>query len=181
MKEEKIWAIKDGYLVKRDGSIYKLNWRNTGKMRKIKQSKNKDGYLLFNCNGKLVYSHRFVAECFIPNPDDLPEVNHKNEIKSDNRVVNLEWCDCKYNSNYGSRNKRIGETNSKVLKNNPKLTKKVYQYRKDGTFVKEWASAHEIERVLGYAKQNISACCLGKQKSAYGFIWSHTPLVSLDK
>lgn len=163
MKEEKIWAIKDGYLVHRDGSIYKLNWRNTGTMRRVKQSKDKKGYLYFNCNDKTTLAHRFVAEAFIPNSQNLPCVNHKNEIKTDNRVENLEWCDHKYNDNYGTRNKRVAESRSK----------KVLQYTKDGVFVKEWVSAKEIGIVLGYHTGYIAACCKGKHKTAYDFIWRY--------
>ena len=69
--------------------------------------KTKLGYLLVNlcCNGKVhkKYVHRLVAQTFVPNPENLTEVNHKNEVKSDNCVDNLEWCDRKYNINYGSR------------------------------------------------------------------------------
>lgn len=161
MEEKKIWAVKDGYLVHRDGSIYKLNWHNTGTMRKIKQSEDKGGYLRFHCNGKDTYVHRFIAECFLPNPDNLPEINHKNEIKTDNRVENLEYCTHKYNMNYGTRNKRAAESRCK----------KVCQYTLDGAFVKEWLSATEIQRVLGFDNGYISNCCKGKSKSAYDFIW----------
>lgn len=189
MIEEKIWAIKDGYLVHRDGTIYKLNWRNTGTMRKIKQQQKNDGYLCFGCNHKTVIAHRFIAECFLPNPDNLPQVNHKNEVKTDNRVQNLEWVTAKQNINYGSRNKRVSERIKKYYvneenrkkqsdahKNHPKLSKKVLQFTKDGKFVKEWVSTMEIERVLGFDHSYISRCCKGKAKSAYDFIWSHTPL-----
>ena len=165
MINEKIWAVKDGYLVHRDGSIYKLNWKRTGTMRKVKQSKN-DGYLVFCCNGKMIKSHRFIANCFIPNPQNLPEINHKDENKTNNCVENLEWCDRSYNINYGTAKQRWAE----------KQSKKVLQFTKDGEFVKEWCSTMEIERVLGYFHQNISDCCKGKTKSAYKFIWTFEPL-----
>lgn len=118
MKEnEKIWAVKDGYLVNRDGSIYKLNWKRTGTMRKVKQSTNQLGYLFFGKNGKMCLAHRFIAECFIPNPNNLPEINHKDENKTNNCVDNLEWCTHKYNINYGTRNKKVSIAQKKRFEN----------------------------------------------------------------
>lgn len=169
MKEEKIWAVKDGYLVNRDGSIYKLNWDRTKTMRKVAQNKTINGYLRFNLNGKTEYVHRFVASCFIPNPYNLPCINHKDENKTNNCIDNLEWCNYEYNTNYGSRNQKAG----KHLTNHPNKSKKVFQYTKDGKFVKEWQSLKEIQRVLGFKVQNISSCCNGKLKSYKGFIWRH--------
>ena len=64
---------------------------------------------------------------------------------------------------------------SKALTNHPSKSKKVYQFTKDGVFVKEWDSLREIERKLGYNAGNISYCCHGKLKSAYGFLWSLEP------
>ena len=74
--------------------------------------------------------------------------------------------------NYGTRNKKVSD----VLKNYPKFSKPVYQYTLDGKFIKEWQSSKEIERQLGYKHQAISRCCNSKHKSAYGYIWSYTPL-----
>lgn len=55
---------------------------------------------------KSCYVHRMIALAFLPNPDNLPQINHKDENKSNNKVSNLEWCNAKYNANYGTRNKR---------------------------------------------------------------------------
>ena len=65
----------------------------------------------FHHNGKKINKlcHRLIAEKFIPNPNNLPQCNHKNELKTDNRAENLEWCTASYNTNYGTRNKRVAE------------------------------------------------------------------------
>lgn len=112
--------------------------------------------------------HRLVAMAFVPNMFGLNQVNHINEDKTDNRAENLMWCDCKENINYGSRNERVSEKNT-----NGKLSKLVLQFTKSGEFIREWPSTQEVERVLCYSRGNISMCCLGKQKSAYNYIWRY--------
>lgn len=109
----------------------------------LNPEKDKDGYLqviLYN-NGKIhqIKIHRLVAQAFIPNPQDLPQVNHKDEVKTNNSVDNLEWCNAKYNANYGSRNIRRRETlikNGYFNEENVGLSKeeymkKYYQDNKD--------------------------------------------------
>ena len=137
-----------------------------GKERILKPFTNKDGYLLVtlskNGTHKKFQVHRLVALHFLPNPDNLPEVNHKDENKLNNNAENLEWCNRKFNINYGTRNKRIGKSNSK----------KVLQYTLDGEFVREWESTAECER-NGYNHGAVSDCCRGKRKTHKDFIWRY--------
>mgnify|MGYP001771891997 CR=1 FL=1 len=160
------WKYIDGYEglyeVSDKGRVKSIGY---GKERMLKPQRIKTGYLLVglckNREKKMCYVHRIVAQTFTPNPDNLPEVNHKDENKDNNSVQNLEWCDRKYNNNYGTRNQRQSEKHSKP----------VLQFTKDGEFVKEWKSTVDVQRNLGYAHQNISSCCTGKRKSSNGFIW----------
>lgn len=107
--------------------------------------------------------HRLVAQAFIPNPDNLPQVNHINEDKTDNRVENLEWCDVRYNINYGTRSKRQSE----------KLSKPICQYNLNGSLIRIWKGSRDIERELGFYSGSIIRCCKGKRNKANGFIWKY--------
>lgn len=69
-----------------------------------------NGYLLVGLQGKMFRVHRLVAQAFIPNLDNLPQVNHKDEDKTNNKIDNLEWCDAKYNNNYGARKDKARDT-----------------------------------------------------------------------
>ena len=151
-----IWKDIKGYegkyQVSNYGRVKSLNYRHTGNEKLLKPILQTDGYLYVSlCKPLKRFSiHRLVAEAFIQNPDNLPEVNHKDENPTNNHVDNLEWCTNKYNINYGSRNKRVSES----------LSKKVYQYTLDGELVKEWKSTAECGR-NGFQQQNIVRCCKG--------------------
>lgn len=148
-------------------SLESGRWKNREKI--LKPAKHKFGYLyVILCKDgirKNFRVHRLVAENFILNPLNLPQVNHKDEVKTNNCVENLEWCDAKYNINYGTHNEKMSKSKSKS----------VYQYTKSGEFVRGWESTMDIERDLGYFQSNISRCCHGKLKSAYKFVWSYKP------
>ena len=166
----------ENYQVSNLGRILSLNYRNTGKADLMTPRKRKNGYfqVKLSKNGEKKYClvHRLVAETFLPNPENKPEVNHIDEDKTNNFVGtpendykdgNLEWCDCKYNCNYGTSATRIGE----------KLSKPVFQFTLDGEFIREWKSCYEVQRKLGYRQSYTNACCRGNYKQAYGFIWKY--------
>lgn len=138
------------------------------KERILKPSITNSGYLqvvLFKNNvGTTCKIHRLVAEAFLPNPNNYPCVNHKNCIKTDDTVENLEWCDYQYNNTYADRMDKIKQ----------KLSKPVLQYDLDGNFIKEWNSPLEASITLfGKKVFSIYECCNGKRKSAGGYIWKY--------
>ena len=182
--------IYEGFEVSNWGRIKSLNYRHTGKFKLMSPIKDKDGYfkiqLWKNRKRKTCLVHRLVAEVFIPNPDNLPQVNHRiegdkgktinmvffNEDGSINKEKStIEWCDHTYNINYGTRNERAGKAISKA-KINGKCSKKVLQFTLDGDFIREWESISECGR-NGFDKGAVWRCCNGKLKQYKGFIWRY--------
>lgn len=116
---EEIWKDVvgcEGYQVSNFGRVKSLKYRNKCEERILKQTKNKvTGYYMVNICGKTRSVHRLVAQALIPNPHNLPQINHKDEDKTNNHVENLEWCDRKYNVNYGTSIQRAKQ-HRKILK-----------------------------------------------------------------
>ena len=163
------------YQVSDKGEVRSLNYKKTGKVQILKPAKNNCGYLLVTLskNGKRkgFLIHRLVAEAFIPNPDNLSQVNHKDEIKTNNNYLNLEWCTASYNNSYGTRIERVSEKRTGVF--NTKISKPVKQFDLRGNFIQEFPSIMEVERKFGYNNSHISSACNGKRQTANGYRWSY--------
>lgn len=154
-------------------SLKKFNKTNKGyssigyyrKEKILKPIKNKNGYLQIslskNGKSKIYFIHKLVAKEFLNNDNNFMYVNHKDENKLNNIVDNLEWCDAKYNCNYGNRNEKISN----------KLKKIVNQYDLEGNFIKQWKSALDVEKELGINRTHIGSCINNNRKSAGGYIW----------
>lgn len=136
--------------------------------RILRQKLRSDGYLDVELSKnnvqKSIYVHRLVAIAFIDNPNNYDVVNHKDENKSNNCVNNLEWCNHKYNTNYGTAIKR----------RNQKIYKKVKKYDKNMNFICEYNSLKEASNGDKSLYAHIGDCCKGKIKSCGGYIWRYS-------
>lgn len=116
---------------------------------------NKSGY------SRAYFTHVLVAIAFIPNPNNFPVVNHKDEKPSNNKVENLEWCTIKYNTNYGTAIQRRSKT----------ISLPVVQLTKNNEIVKIYDSGTIAEEKFGYSQGHISLCCVGIEEYSAGYKW----------
>ena len=169
MTEGEVWKDVVGYeniyMISNKGNIYSVGRKDTiGRRcggRTLRPRNHKHGYLhvALRKNGirKNKLMHRLVAEAFIPNPKNFLEVNHLDENKKNNCVENLEWCDTKYNVNYGTRNNRAGN----------KISKKVKAVNVINGDVIIFKSTLEAGR-KGYSQSSVASACRGVFKTSTG-------------
>ena len=165
--ENEIWKDIEGYegdyMVSSYGRVKSLI-----KNKILKPNKIKRGYLqvtFYDRKGYLV--HRLVAMAFLDNPNKYPQINHKDENKENNCVLNLEWCTPNYNNHYGSRIKKQIEAQT-----NGKKSIKVNQYSLDGKLINKWESMGECTR-NGFLASKVCLCCKGKKPQYKGYIWKY--------
>ena len=176
---EELFKIKsrfgefEDYRISKSGIVYSLRQGNVIKPLSS-DSLDTSGYpmvFLLDKNGKkhTIKIHTIVADTFIPNPDNLPCINHKDENKINNNVENLEWCTKAYNNVYNNKAKKIG---LKLRDSNPRK-KKVAAIDDKGNIIAIYKSVREAARNIGNENfdSNIHSGIRNKQKR-YGFYWS---------
>ena len=155
-------GFEEHYLVSDSGQVWSLR-----RHRALKSKIDRYGYEVVVLSVKGVPTHRtvhrLVAQAFIPNPQNLPAVNHINEIKTDNRVINLEWVSVADNDNHGTRNERMSKTKSR---------QPVEQILPDGTKVR-YKGVKDAYRKTGINRCCIALCCKNIRKTAGGFEWRY--------
>ena len=174
-----IWKTIDGtdnkYAVSNLGNVKRLEHYTIVGPNKIhyeerilKQYTSKDGYRVvhISINGKRYVKkvHRLVAQYFLDNPNDHPQVNHIDENRQNNSVENLEWCTAKQNSNHGSRNEKLRKCSGL----------KIAQYSLSGELIKIWDSMSQASASFGCTTTCcIRRVCKGDRKSYKGFVWKY--------
>lgn len=170
-----IWRDIKGYeglyQVSNLGRIKSLG-NNKSRKEKIKSIRiSKEGYEKVDLykKGKIqtLFVHRLVAKEFIKNINSFEEINHKDENPRNNNVNNLEWCDRKYNINYGTRTQKC------ILKLKGRNAKPINQYDRNGVFIRHWKSITEASKELKINQGSISNCCKNINKTGGGYKWSY--------
>ena len=155
---EEFRDIDEYYAVSNKGNILSKRYN---RILKPHSDSKKLGYKYITLNYKGIKKtyqiHRLVAKLFIPNPNNLPCVNHKDENPSNNCVENLEWCTYSYNLSYKNRIKR--ELSTKIKTNTCNAPKKVIQMDLNSNFLREFESANKASICLNIPSQHIVDCC----------------------
>lgn len=164
---EGLYQVSDqGEVKSLERIIHKKNTDTLLKERILKPCLNRGYHMVsLSINNKIhkFTVHRLVAKAFIPNPDNLPMVNHKDENPSNNCVDNLEWCDNKYNINYGTAIQRRAAKRKRPVK----------QLSLNGELIKIWDSAVDAGKELGIDRRLICNCCRGQSKTSKGYRWEY--------
>lgn len=163
------------YAVTEDGKVWSY------KHRKFLKPKLVNGYPMVDLFKKddskkhPMHVHRCVAITYLPNPDNLPEVNHKDECPTNPNVDNLEWCTHKYNMNYGTRTQRAEASKTadgwaRCRKASVEAHKKPVRCVELG---KVFESIKEAAQAVGACAGKIGQCCIGKRKTCAGYHWEY--------
>lgn len=175
------------YKISSYGRIKSLHYYGGNRVKILKPAKDSDGYLTIGIwKDKKRYSkkmHRLVAEAFIPNPENFPQINHKDEDRENNHVENLEWCTNKYNVNYGNHSfhaaqaqmgKRHTAEHIMKIRSNAPGSKPVLMIEPETmNVIAEFVSASEAARQIGGTATNVSYACRNESAKYKGLFWRY--------
>ena len=169
------------YFISNFGRVFSKKSNKVMKNRVV----SKNGYQQITLDNSQLLVHRLVAQAFIPNPNNLPCVNHKDENQFNNDFRNLEWCTYKYNSNYGTNPSRHSKKMLDRYNNDPdwksdcikrlaeiqkKKRKRVVQLDKFNNYLKTYESSYATEKD-GHLSVHVCDCANGKRKTHHGYKW----------
>lgn len=189
--EMEIWKDICGfeglYKISSYGRIKSLHYYGGNRVKILKPVKDSDGYLTIGIwKDKKRYSkkmHRLVAEAFIPNPENFPQINHKDEDRENNHVENLEWCTNKYNVNYGNHSlhaaqaqmgkRHTAEHIMKIRANAPGSKAVLMINPDDMSIVVEYVSGSEAARQIRGTATNVAYACRNQGTKYKGYFWRY--------
>lgn len=178
-EEWRTTTVSDRYAVSNYGRVlsYAISYPSSKRVfskgpNLVKPRINKLGYYrvsIYSGNhvSKSYLVHRLVAMAFIPNPNNLPYINHKDENPGNNRTDNLEWCTQKYNCNYGAHNCNL--SNSK--RNRPYQIKRVVKLSLSGEYIDQYSTIKDAANSVGVSPLFVGKCCHNQHKTCRGFKW----------